>query len=51
MLNKIDLPGAEPSRVAQEIEEVGVQKAGSFNGCVVHVGPLLFFRCRRYCQS
>ncbi|KAJ0097548.1 hypothetical protein Patl1_28076 [Pistacia atlantica] len=28
VLNKIDLPGAEPDRVVQEIEEVGAQKAG-----------------------
>lgn len=26
VLNKIDLPGAEPVRVSQEIEEVGEQK-------------------------
>ncbi|CAI0421912.1 unnamed protein product [Linum tenue] len=37
VLNKIDLPGAEPDRVLQEIEEVGAQNGGihMFDGCVI----------------
>ncbi|XP_015388837.2 translation factor GUF1 homolog, chloroplastic isoform X2 [Citrus sinensis] len=45
VLNKIDLPGAEPSRVAREIEEVGLQKAGSFNGYYdPYRGVIVYFR-------
>lgn len=44
VLNKIDLPGAEPDRVVKEIEEVGAKKMKDFmsKGCVACVGACSF---------
>lgn len=46
VLNKIDLPGAEPDRVIQEIEEVGAHKAGFhlLNECVVYISLHCFLQ-------
>lgn len=38
VLNKIDLPGAEPDRVSKEIEEVAnIYIFASLNGCLVNL--------------
>lgn len=44
VLNKIDLPGAEPDRVVREIEEVGAKKLkdSMSNVCVIYIGASHF---------
>jgi len=44
VLNKIDLPGAEPDRVVREIEEVGAKKLKDSMSivCVAYIGASHF---------